>query len=86
MDFNVGFLTIVALSGTLQVFFYCYFGKLASESYEKIPNCLYKFNWYELPVNFQKYFTMMIQNAQKPIHYHGFGFIILELETFMQVS
>lgn len=28
----------------------------------------------------------MIGNAQRPIFYHGFGFIILDLETFAKVS
>lgn len=86
MDFEIFFLMMIILISIVQMFFYCYFGKMASESYGKIPNCLYKFNWYYLPVNFQRFFIIMIRNAQVPVHYHGFGIAVLDLQTFAQVS
>lgn len=65
---------------------YCYFGKLASESYEKMCDCIFfKLNWYEFPIELQKYVIVMIANMQKPINYHGFGIINLDLETFARV-
>lgn len=38
------------------------------------------------PVEFQKYFVLMIQNIQKSIYYRGFEISTLELEKFTEVS
>lgn len=68
------------------MFLYCFFGKLASESFEQMADCLYECNWYGLPVGLQKYFILMIGNAQRPLYYHGFGIAVLNLKTFSKVS
>ncbi|XP_031632738.1 odorant receptor 67a-like [Contarinia nasturtii] len=65
------------------LFLSCYFGKLASNSYEKMADCLYHdCNWIELPNDLKKSIILMIQMSQKPIFYHGFGIVELNLETF----
>lgn len=65
----------------------CYFGKMATESYVRMVDCVCnKIKWYELPIRLQKYFILMIENMQKPLYYHGFGVIYLKLETFTNVS
>lgn len=46
---------------------------------------LYDSDWYKLPMGLQKYFVMMIANAQIPLQYHGYGLITLNLQTFSQV-
>lgn len=51
-----------------------------------MADCLYEANWQELPPELQKNFILMIQNAQRPCFYHGFGMAILNLETFTKVS
>ncbi|XP_055305901.1 odorant receptor 22c-like [Sitodiplosis mosellana] len=71
----------VFVSGT-NLFVYCFFGKLATESYTKIADCLYEANWREVSIDLQKYIIVMIQNAQRPLYYHGFGIAVLNLETF----
>lgn len=71
--------------GLIHLFVYCYYGKLATESFEKMANILYKSNWRELPIRLQKHFIVMIANAQQPIHYHGFNVIVLDLTTFCAV-
>lgn len=63
----------------------CYFGKLASDSYEKMANCLYEANWRDLPIGLQKYLIIMMADAQRPIYYHACGLAILNLETFTKV-
>lgn len=68
------------------LFVLCYFGLIASESYEKMSTCLYESIWYEHPVESQKYLVLMVQNIQKPIYYSGFGISNLELEKFTDVS
>lgn len=59
---------------------------LSTESYEKMAESLYDVNWQDLPVDLQKYFFIMIMNMQRPLFYHGFGFYVLKLETFVAVS
>lgn len=68
------------------LFFYCYFGRLATESYEKLADCLFESNWLDLTIELQKYLALMIANMQKPLYYHGFGVANLDLETFKKVS
>lgn len=71
--------------GMLVLLFYCYYGKVATESYAKMPDCLFNMHWYGLPIKLQKCFVLMIENMQKPIYYHGFEVATLDLGTFVQV-
>lgn len=68
------------------LFLYCYYGKVASESCEKMADCLYGSNWRKLSIKLQKYVILMIADMQKPIYYHGFGFFNLDLKIFIAVS
>lgn len=86
IDKNV--LTILAATtvSSSNLFIYCYFGKLATESYQNMADCLYESNWWELPVELQKYFLLMNVNMQRLLFYHGFEVAVLNLETFSKVS
>lgn len=68
------------LVGIANLFIYCYLGKLSTESYAKMADCVYNI------IGLQKHYILMIANMQKPLYYHGFGVIYLELETFTRVS
>lgn len=70
----------------LLLFFYCYCGRVATESFEMMSDALYEANWHKLPIQQQKYFILMIKNAQRPLYYHGSGVAILNLQTFTKVS
>lgn len=81
------FMLLIGFSaGISNLFVYCYFGKLATDSFQKMADYLYESNWHELPINLQKEFVVMILNTQKPLHYTGFGIAVLNLETFLKVS
>lgn len=67
------------------LFAYCYFGKVASESYHKMDQCLFEVNWQDLSIELQKYFIIMMANAQQPLQYSGFGVSVLNLEQFTRV-
>lgn len=86
MDKN--FLTILAATtvSSSNLFIYCYCGKLATESYQKMADLLYESNWWLLPVRLQRYFLLMNANMQRLLFYHGFEVAVLNLETFTQVS
>lgn len=72
--------------GTSTLFLYCYFGKLTTESYQKMCDCVFEMNWRDQPNKLQKYIILMIQNMQTPIYYHGFEVAKLDLRTFIKVS
>lgn len=71
-------LTILLTAGSLGLFYlflFCYFGKLATESFEKMADYAYEINWHELPIEQKKYFILIIANTQKPLLYHGFSVV-----------
>lgn len=80
------FLMIAATVNTSGIFVYCYFGKMASDSYKSMSESIFESNWQKMPIGLQKYLILMIGNTQKPQFYHGFGVFVLSLETFAAVS
>lgn len=85
LDYNILILMMAVMASYSNLLLYCYFGKMASESYEKMAHCLFESKWYEHPLLLQKYFILMIGNSQRRIYYHGFGIAVLQLETFSSV-
>lgn len=73
------------MSSVASIFLYCFFGKLATESYLAMADSLYETNWFKLSNSMQKMFLLMIEQSQRPIYYHGFGLVIMNLETFTKV-
>lgn len=51
-----------------------------------MSDCLYESDWRSLDIPQQKHFILMISNAQRPMVYHGFGIVILNLATFTKVN
>lgn len=86
LDFNLCICLIGIGLGISNISLYCYLGKLATESYAKMADCVYDSNWYKMPLNLQKYLVLMIANAQAPLHYHGFKIAVLSLETLTKVG
>lgn len=76
---------MTGILGVIIILSYCYFGQMPTDSYLDFANCLYECNWHKMPVNLQKFYIVMIANAQKPLYYHGSGIFQLNLMTFMQV-
>lgn len=72
--------------GIMILFPYCYFGKLATESFEKMFDSTYDLNWPNLPVKLQKSVILLLANMQRPMFYHGLKIATLDLNTFIQVS
>lgn len=78
-------ITQFQIVNVMLLFVYCYFGKLATDSYRKMSDCVYDLNWQELPLRLRKY-IILITNMQKTIYYHGFEVAVLNLNTFFRVS
>lgn len=49
-------------------------------------DALFETQWRKIPNHLQKYFIIMIAEAQKPIYLEGYGIIGLSLETFTKVT
>lgn len=87
---HFGFDILIILIGflvcTSSPFVYCYYGKITTDCYANMADRLFEIDWQQLPIGIQKYFIVMIGNMQRPLYYHGFEFIVLNLETFQKVS
>lgn len=86
MSNEFGYVIVVLIVGATNLYLYCYFGKLSTESFAKMTECLFECEWQRMEIRVQKYLIMMIANSQKPIYYHGFSVAVLDLETFAKVS
>lgn len=85
-DLEISVDLLAIFFGLSTIFVYCLYGKIATQSFADMADCLYEFNWQTLPIGLQKYVILMMQNAQRPLHYHGSKLAVLNLETFCQVS
>lgn len=85
MGFDVSILVVALSACAIVPFSYCYFGKMTTDAYASMPDRLFESNWQQLSINLQKYVILMIGNMHKPLFYHGYGILILNLETFRDV-
>lgn len=84
-NFKLTIILFVLMAGLVTLFVYCFLGKVATESYENMADCLYDCNWFEYPIDLQKCLIRMIQNTQQSLYYHGFDVAVLNLTTFSKV-
>lgn len=81
-------MTLIAATmvSSSNLFIYCYYGKVATESYQKMADCLYTdCIWWERSIEIQKYMLLMNANMQRLLYFHGFEVAVLNLETFTAV-
>lgn len=86
VGFEICMLLFAIFDGTLCLFLYCYFGKLATDSFVNMADCLYESRWQNLSIDLQKYLVIMMANAQAKYHFHGFKIAVLNLDTFRKVK
>lgn len=72
--------------GLLNIILLCYFGEIATESYERMADCWFEANWLSLTIKQRKNFIVIIACAQTPLRYNGSGLAVLNLETLRKVS
>lgn len=58
---------------------------MATKSFQDMADSVFESNWLELPVDLKKFLIVMIATAQRPISYHGFELVYLNLDTFTHV-
>lgn len=71
--------------GLMNLYVYCYYGKMATVELEAYADCIYNTQWYRKPLEIQKSFVVVIAHTQRPLFYHGFGAINLNMETFLRL-
>ena len=84
-DMAVLNLMIVLQIGISMMFPYCYFGKIATDSYLDMSYCLYDLNWPDLPLEYKKYIILMMTNMNREIYYHGSNVATLNSSTYIRV-
>lgn len=86
IDFDIFLLFIALSTSSLSLLLFCFFGEIATESYEKMSKSLFESDWQNMPIGLQKYVMLMIGNSQIPLCYHAFHVVTLDLETFSKVG
>ena len=85
IDYSISILLLAASDVTVHLFILCFFGKVATENFSEMADCMFESNWLKFPVNLQKSLILMIENAQIPLCYNGY-IVTLNLETYTKVS
>lgn len=65
---------------------FCYFGDMASDRLSSIGFAAYSANWYDYPVEWQKFFILMILRTRKPAYFDGLNLINCNLEVLGKVK
>lgn len=84
-DFELVMLLTSGIVGIANLFVFCYFGKLTTESFTKFADYVYDLNWQKFGIDLKKSAILIIQLAHRPLYYEGYGIFILDLQTFTQV-
>lgn len=85
IDFHIVLVFGTFLDCMITLFVYCYFGRLATDSFLIMSDIMYECEWLNLSVDLQKDLALVIGNMNRPLYYHGFGIAILNLETYARV-
>lgn len=85
MSLKLAIICLLVVMAGENIFLYCYFGQMASESFERFSNEYYAMPWFTLPSKHQKYFVLMIGNAQRTVYYDGSGIAKLNLNSLASV-
>lgn len=83
LSFFIMLMGIIASGWNL--YLYCYFGHAVTECFTGIDYYVFDTKWYNQPLSFQKNLIVVIQNAQQPIRFHGFGLAQVNLITYCKV-
>lgn len=85
LDLSLLSLIIACTLSISTVFLYCYIGSLTTEQFHCFGDVSYESEWYELPVKQQKFILLIITDARRPLVFHGFNIISLNLWVFTTV-
>lgn len=67
-------------------FLHCQFGTWLTEKIDNTGFAAYGSNWYELPIETQKYILMIVMRSQEDLNFTGLGMTYCTIETLGKVS
>lgn len=73
------------VTSSANLYFYCFAGSVTTNNLLLFSDALFESNWFKMPNYLQKYFIIMIAEAQRSHFLDGFGLIRLSLEAFTKV-
>uniref|UniRef100_A0A7G3B6V1 Odorant receptor n=1 Tax=Lutzomyia longipalpis TaxID=7200 RepID=A0A7G3B6V1_LUTLO len=79
-------LAITVLVILMQIFILCFFGQIIRDSSEAMFDALYMTKWYEMELTDQKNLLIFMIRFFLPIRVQTFGFGVVSIFTFVQVS
>lgn len=87
-EFDLGVLgmdIIAVFCSLLWSSFFCYFGNLAADHVSEIGDAAYGLNWFEHPLEIQKYVILIMARSNERVAFSGFHLITCSMEKFGKV-
>lgn len=66
-------------------FLHCHYATLITEQIEDVGFSAYDSNWFDLPMDIQKYIILIIMRSQEELYFTGLGMIYCTVETLGKV-
>lgn len=64
---------------------FCYFANLVTDRVSMLSDSVYDLNWFDQPMEMQKYIILMMARSQERVYFSGFGLISCSMEIFGKV-
>lgn len=77
---------IAVICALLWSSFFCRFGNSAADHVSAIADVAYGLNWFEYPVEMQKYVILIVALANERVEFSGFQVITCSMEMLGKVS
>lgn len=74
----------VIMSSVSNLYLYCFAGAVVTDNCRFSDDLFYS-NWIEMPNSLQKFYIIMIAEAQRSMYLEGYGLIRLSMESFGKV-
>lgn len=80
------FLLVCIISFLIWPFLFCYFASMTTEHVANIGETVYNSNWFEYPIEFQKYVILIMARSQNPLYFNGLNLFGCTLHVFGRVG
>lgn len=83
---NLSFQLIYMACSLFWPFLHCYYASSITQEIEDTGITAYASNWFDLPIKFQKYITLIMIRAQQSLDFTGLDIISCNMETLGKVK
>lgn len=67
-------------------FVFCFIASKTTSKIAEVGEVAYNAHWRRYPNSLQKYTLLIVQHSHQTVHFHGFHFILCNLDVFMRVT